>query len=68
MYIKILGAIFTGIGIFIFLGAVGVFANDWPVKKLLFVSGIQLIIAIFPLIIGIKLLKKKTVINAKKVK
>jgi hypothetical protein len=67
MYNKILGAIFAGIGLYILLGALGAFSNDWPMKKILFVSGIQLTIAIFPLIIGIKLLKKKADINTKKV-
>lgn len=67
MHNKIIGTIFTGVGLYIFLGALGAFANDWPMKKILFVSGIQLIIAIFTLIIGIKLLKKKIDVNAKKV-
>ncbi|MDY0117728.1 MAG: hypothetical protein RBR59_09140 [Sulfurimonadaceae bacterium] len=55
---KIIGFILIGFGIGILLSAIGAMENDWPIQKIVFVSGIQVLIALFPLIIGIKFFKK----------
>jgi hypothetical protein len=66
MYNKILGAVFLLIGLYVLGGAIFSFTNpDYPGKKALFTGGIQLAIAIFPLILGVKLFRKKAVINNK---
>ena len=66
MYNKILGAVFLLIILYVLGGAIFSFTNpDYPGKKALFTGGIQLIIALFPLILGIKLFGKKAVINKK---
>ncbi len=66
MYNKILGIIFYLIGLYVLQGALFSFINpDYPVKKAMITGGIQIIIAIFPLILGFKFYRKKAVINQK---
>lgn len=55
---KIIGIILVAFGAGILLSAIGTMGNNWPIQKILFVSGIQILIALVPLVIGIKLLKK----------
>lgn len=66
MYNKVLGVVFILIGVYVLQGALFSFTNpDYPAKKAMITGGIQLIIAIFPLILGFKLFRKKVVINQK---
>jgi len=54
---KIIGIILIGFGIGMLLSAIGGMGNHWPLQKILFVSGIQILIAAIPIIFGIKVLK-----------
>jgi len=66
MYNKVLGVIFLLVGLYILQGAIFSLTNpDYPQKKALITGGIQLIIALFPLISGVKLFRKKAIINKK---
>ena len=66
MYNKVLGVVFLFIGLYVLQGALFSFTNpDYPAKKAIITGGIQFIIAIFPLILGFKLFRKKAVINQK---
>jgi len=66
MYNKILGVIFLLVGLYVLQGAFFSFTNpDYPQKKALITGAIQLAIAIFPLVLGVKLFRKKAVINKK---
>ena len=60
MYSKILGLIITIIGLYFLVTGLNAFSNPWPLGKILFVFGIHVIVGIIPLIIGLKLLMKKT--------
>ncbi|WP_457593973.1 hypothetical protein [Hydrogenimonas sp.] len=68
MYSKILGIVFFLVGLYVLMGAIVSFTNpNYPAQKALITGGVQLAIALFPLMIGIKLLRKKAaVINQKK--
>ncbi len=67
MYSKILGVIFLVIGLYVLGGAVFSFTNpDYPGKKALITGGVQLALALFPLFLGVKLLKAKAVQNQEK--
>ncbi len=64
MYNKALGIVFLLIGLYVLQGALFSFFNpDYPMKKAMITGGIQLIIAIFPLVLGIKFFKKKVTVN-----
>ena len=51
---KIIGILLIGFAIGILLGGAGSIGNNWPIQKILFVLGVQFLIALVPLIIGIK--------------
>ena len=66
MYNKILGIVFILIGLYVLQGALFSFTNpEYPANKAMVTGGIQLIIAILPLILGFKLFRKKAVISQK---
>ena len=52
---KIIGTLLIAFGLGILLSTMG---NNWPMQKILFVGGIKILIAIVPIIFGIKFLKK----------
>ncbi|XPV70531.1 MAG: hypothetical protein ACNI25_08085 [Halarcobacter sp.] len=54
---KTIGIILIAFGVGILLSAIGAMGNNWPIQKILFVSGIQILIALIPIIFGIKFLK-----------
>ncbi|SFV62137.1 hypothetical protein MNB_SM-4-1746 [hydrothermal vent metagenome] len=61
---KIIGIILVAFGAGILLSAIGTIAtmgNSWPMQKVLFVGGIKILIAIVPIIFGIKFLKKNKI-------
>jgi len=60
---KIIGSILIAFGIGILLSAIGAMRNNWPMQKILFVSGIQILIALVPIIFGIKFLKNNNKIK-----
>jgi len=55
---KIIGIMLIAFATGILLNAIGAMGNNWPIQKILFVSGIQILIALVPLVFGIKLFKK----------
>jgi len=64
MYNKVLGVVFILVGLYVLQGSLFSFTNpDYPAKKALITGVIQLVIAIFPLILGVKLFRKKIIIN-----
>ena len=66
MYNKVLGLIFLLVSLYVLQGAIFSFTNtDYPQKKALITGGIQLVIALFPLVLGVKFFRKKAVINKK---
>jgi len=60
---KIIGIILIAFGIGILLSAIGAMGNNWPIQKIIFVSGIQILIALLPIIFGLKFLKNENKIK-----
>lgn len=66
MYNKVLGVVFLLIGLYVLQGSLFSFINpNYPAKKAMITGGIQLIIAVFPLLLGIKFFRKKNIISQK---
>lgn len=57
MYSKTIGLFLTLISLLFIGRGVEVFTNPWPMQKILFISAIHLLVAVIPLMVGLKLLK-----------
>jgi hypothetical protein len=55
---KFTGYILIGFSIGVLLHVFSAIHNNWPMQKILFVSGIEIVIALVTLFFGIKSLKK----------
>ena len=57
---KIFGVILIFFGVGVLLSFINTLTNDWPMTKILFVGGIQLLFAVIPMYLGIRILKKNS--------